>query len=258
MSFAVIDSHIHLDMYTDSQQIQLLKELQEYQVEALISVSNHLASAERTLELAALDHRIYPAFGYHPEQVLPTDIELDRLFTFMRENLKSMAAVGEVGLPYYLRKEKPEISVEPYMDLLESFIQHAAAFQKPIVMHAIYEDAPFVCGLLEKYSIEKAHFHWFKGDSATIQRIVENGYSISVTPDCLYEKEIHDVVRQVPLTSLMVETDGPWPFSGPFKQSLTHPKMVHASIAKIAELHQATIQSVYQQINQNTKRFYLI
>ena len=32
----------------------------------------------------------------------------------------------------------------------------------------------------------------------------------------------------------MVETDGPWPFEGPFRGEETHPHMIHAVIEQIA------------------------
>ena len=104
---------------------------------------------------------------------------------------------------------------------MKRFISFAKSVQKPIILHAVYEDAPLVCHLLEKHSIKKAHFHWFKGDQKTITRMIKNGYFISVTPDVCYEKEIRDLVSFYPLEQMMVETDGPWPFEGPF-QGQTH------------------------------------
>ena len=74
-----------------------------------------------------------------------------------------MIAVGEVGLPYYLHKENP-FPIEGYIQILETFITFAKSVQKPIILHAVYEDASLVCDLLEKHSMKKAHFHWFKGD----------------------------------------------------------------------------------------------
>src|SRR5690606_40734669 len=64
--------------------------------------------------------------------------------------------------------------------------------------------------LLEKYSVKKAHFHWFKGDNKTLQHMAENGYFISFTPDLMYEEEIQTIARNYPLEQVMVETDGPW------------------------------------------------
>ena len=112
-----------------------------------------------------------------------------------------MIAVGEVGLPYYLRKESyhPAFPIQGYLERLETFIKLAKEWDKPIVLHAVYDDAPLVCDLLEEYSITNAHFHWFKGDHKTISRMIENGYFVSVTPDVLYENEICDLVSSYPL-----------------------------------------------------------
>ncbi|SEQ91797.1 TatD DNase family protein [Virgibacillus subterraneus] len=256
MSDRIIDSHIHLDMYRQKEQLEILSELELAQVEALICVSNHLKSSKEALRLAHEDSRIKPAFGFHPEQALPTDYEAAELLTFIEQNQHEMIAIGEVGLPYYLRQDNKGVSSDGYVELLETFVQKAAALGKPIILHAIYEDAPIACDLLEKYSVPEAHFHWFKGDSQTIERMAKNSYSISVTPDVLYEKEIQDLVRAYPLSRMMVETDGPWPFEGIFKGSMTHPGMIHKSLEKIAELKKVSAAYVYSKIYENTCRFY--
>ena len=166
-----------------------------------------------------------------------------------------MIAVGEVGLPYYLHKGNP-FPIEGYIQRLETFISFAKRVQKPIILHAVNEDAPLVCHLLEKHSIKKAHFHWFKGDQETVTRMIQNGYFISVTPDVCYEKEIHDLVSIYPLEKMMVETDGPWPFEGPFLGQITHPTMIHQSIRVISDIKKLPINDVYEQLYSNTKAFY--
>lgn len=75
------------------------------------------------------------------------------------------------------------------IDILDLFIQKAVELDKPVALHAIYDDAPVVCDLLEKHSAAKAHFHWFKGDRKTAERMVGNGYFVSVTPDVLYREK---------------------------------------------------------------------
>lgn len=256
MGKKIIDSHIHFDLYQERERRQILLELGEQGVCALISVSNHLQSAEKNLQFFQEDNRIRPAFGYHPEQTIPTDNEIADLQQFIRRHHKDMVAIGEVGLPYYLRKDDPGIPLEPYVELLELFIRQAVVLNKPIILHAIYEDAPLVCDLLEKHSVKQAHFHWFKGDQKTVERMKRNGYFISVTPDVLYEGEIQQLVREYPLSKMMVETDGPWNFEGIFKNKMTHPKMIHHSIRKIVELKKLSIDDVYQSLYRNTSGFY--
>ncbi|KAB7704686.1 TatD family deoxyribonuclease [Bacillus aerolatus] len=256
MDHSIIDAHIHLDLYDADEQAFILRDMEKHGVQALISVSQHLSSARVNLTLSQKDNRIKPAFGFHPEQALPEEKELTNLKLFTEKHHAEMAAIGEVGLPYYLRKKDSSIPIEPYIEILEQFIQQAVALNKPIVLHAVYEDAPIVCTLLEKHSITKAHFHWFKGDRKTMEQMISNGYGVSITPDVLYEQEIQQLVKQYPLSHMMVETDGPWPFEGPFKKKMTHPKMIHHTIEKIASIKKMEAQEVYNILYENTKQFY--
>ncbi|WHY69717.1 TatD family hydrolase [Neobacillus sp. SuZ13] len=249
----MIDAHIHLDHYQDEEIKRIV--LDSAHIEALISVSFHLESSKRNLLLSQKYQKVKPAFGYHPEQSLPSENELNGLLNWMDDHCDEMIAVGEVGLPYYLRQEQG-ISIAPYLEVLEVFIRKAKIWDKPIVLHAVYDDAPLVCDLLEKYSVSKAHFHWFKGDQKTIDRMIRNGYHISITPDVVYEQEIQQLVSIYPLELIMVETDGPWPFEGPFAGKMTHPNMMEESIRKIALLKKLSAEEVSDVFHQNTKRFY--
>lgn len=253
---SLIDAHIHLDLYEGYERDKILQELELYSVEALISVSFHLQSSRTNIDLSRRDARIKPAAGFHPEQELPSEREIDELLSLIELHQQEIVAIGEVGLPYYKMKEHPEVEVEPYIDLLERFMIQSKRINKPIILHAVYEHAPIVCDLLEKHSIARAHFHWFKGDEETIERMMQNGYSISITPDVLYEQEIQELVKKYPIEGLMVETDGPWRFEGVFQGRMTHPGIMHRSIEKIAEIKSMSESDVYKKIFKNTTEFY--
>lgn len=256
MKYPIIDAHIHLDLYSPKGQKQILQSVENEKIQAFITVSQHVSSAVDNLALAQENKNIFPAFGFHPEQKIPKMSELAQLYQLIDEHADDMIAVGEVGLPYYRIQEAPSMSLDPYIDILEQFIIKAKQLKKPIVLHAVYEHAPIVCDLLEKYSVQKAHFHWFKGDAETIQRMIENNYYISITPDILYKERTKQLVRHYPLSQIMVETDGPWPYEGPFFHKQTHPKMIHETMRKIAEIKKIKIHEVYEIIFNNTVEFY--
>jgi TatD DNase family protein len=248
-----IDAHIHLDKYSNTDLERMFQKL-PFQL-SLITVSSDLASCKRNLALSEIYPFVKPAFGFHPEQALPSDHEISELFSWIKTHIEQMAAVGEVGLPYYLRSEGIK-QLGGYIELLEEFIKLAKEWDKPIALHAIYDDAPIVCNLLEKHSINKAHFHWFKGDTAAISRLISNGYYISFTPDIVYEKEIQHLVRDYPIDKLMAETDGPWKFEGPFKNKPAHPEMMSHSISVLAELKEISFSSALKKMYDNTKTYY--
>nr|WP_106783225.1 TatD family hydrolase [Lysinibacillus timonensis] len=252
----MIDAHIHLDHYDEIERNEILSSLDGHEVEALIAVSFDMESCQKNLALSLEDSRVKPAFGFHPEQELLSLETMNELFKWMESHVDETVAVGEVGLPYYKKGESNTIlDYQPYIELLDRFIEFAVKHDKPIVLHAVYEDASIACDLLEKHGFNKAHFHWFKGDQVA-HRMIHNGYYISITPDVFYEEEIQQLVQIYPLEQLMVETDGPWPFEGPFSGQITHPKMMKQSIEKIAELKDLSSEKVTQILHENTKRFY--
>jgi TatD DNase family protein len=256
-----IDAHIHLDMYEEDAAQAIMTELEESHVEAVIAVSRHLDSCKATARLQMEDpQRVYAVYGFHPEQELPTEDDLQELLSWMGENETNMMAVGEVGLPYYRRQEAEvegrEFDLAPYVSLLERFVQKAAQWDKPIVLHAVYEDADVACDLLAKYEIKRAHFHWFKGAKETVDRMIAAGYFISITPDVLYEDEIRTLVRSYPIEQMMVETDGPWPFEGPFAGEETHPRMIHTVVEQIALIKGISVEETASILHQNTRQFY--
>ncbi|WP_429373441.1 TatD family hydrolase [Paenibacillus sp. DS2015] len=256
----LIDAHVHLDTYTEEQQETLLTSLSP-SIVAVIAVSMHLNSSQHNLKLAQkYPSLIHPAFGFHPEQPLPQEGEILQLFSWMEKHVEQMVAVGEVGLPYYSRLEAQEIGLpfdhESYIALLERFISFASIHKKPIILHAVYEDANIACDLLEKYNVTQAHFHWFKGSANTVERMIHNGYYISFTPDIVYEPEIQELARFYPRDQVMVETDGPWPFEGPFIGQMTHPRMVSTVIETWSQLQNIGVSEARKTMYDNTRRFY--
>ncbi|CQR47957.1 putative deoxyribonuclease YcfH [Paraliobacillus sp. PM-2] len=258
MNDQIIDAHIHFDWYNEEQQNQIIHDLEANHIEGLISACYNADSAHKLLYLQQQDKRIYPTLGYHPEQDLPSSEEMNRLETILKDKASNIVAIGEVGLPYYMRQKNPSLSYQPYVEVLSYFMDLAIQYSKPIFLHTIFEDAQTACDLLEKHNLSQAHFHWYKGDEKITQRIADNGYMISVTPDCLYEEQIQMIIKKYPLEQMMVETDGPWSFEGPFKGKMTHPKMIHDAVEQISIIKRLPLQEVYTQVYQNTISFYQI
>ncbi|OMF37607.1 DNAase [Paenibacillus sp. FSL H8-0548] len=260
-----IDSHVHVDLYDEQERDKLLMNAFAEGVAAVVAVSMHRPSALVNHELAIrYKGRVHPAYGFHPEQSIPDEDELGKLFAWIRlcHEAGEAFAIGEVGLPYYMRIEAEEaepkvpFDEKPYLVLLERFIALAAELDRPIILHAVYEDANKACDMLEKHGVHKAHFHWFKGSADVIARMAASGYMVSITPDVAYEEEIRQLVERYPLEQLMVETDGPWPFEGPYAGQPTRPAMAADAARHIADIKQLPAASVAERLLANTRRFY--
>ncbi|MBG9735164.1 TatD family hydrolase [Paenibacillus alvei] len=257
----VVDAHIHVDGYKLDAAAELEEALADPSLEYVIAVSMNLASCHHTEQWAKrYPNKVLPAYGFHPEQALPSDEEQEVLLAWLDGHKESMAAIGEVGLPYYMREEALKrggsFDRSPYIELLEPFVKRAAAWDMPIVLHAVYDDAPIVVDLLERFSVRRAHFHWFKGDNKTIDRMAGNGYFISFTPDICYEDEIRALARQYPLEQAMTETDGPWPFEGPYDGRRTLPTMARDVALEWAVLRGMDVREAAKLLRENAKRCY--
>ena len=101
----MIDAHIHLNHYKDEEISQLMETIP--QNENLISVSYDLESCKRNHGFTGKYQKVRAAFGYHPEQPLPTVEQQNELFSWMNDHIDVMIAIGEVGLIYGKNKRLP-------------------------------------------------------------------------------------------------------------------------------------------------------
>jgi TatD DNase family protein len=262
-AFGWIDAHLHVDQYEPGERERLLADAYAAGGVAVVGVSMNLASCRANRELA-LRHpgRYMPAYGHHPEIPVPDPDEEAELFAWIRRlhAAGERFAIGEVGLPYYTRTEAEQagrpFDERPHLELLDRFAALAAELDRPIVLHAVYEDAEKACDALERHGVRRAHFHWFKGPESAVRRMIARGWHVSVTPDVVYEPEIRALVRAYPLGLLMAETDGPWPHEGPFAGRPTVPAMVRDVIRAVAELKGLGVDETAGAMLETTRRFY--
>ncbi|WP_439020808.1 TatD family hydrolase [Bacillus thuringiensis] len=248
-----IDSHIHVDQYEDEEKRRLLIDVENgKEIQGLIAVSMNYQSCLETLSLAKRYPFVHPAIGFHPEQPIHKE-ECEKIYKLIEDHVEDIVAIGEVGLPYYLRNEDEHVAINSYISVLQQFVELASKYDLPIILHAVYEDADIVCDLLEKYKVSRAHFHWFKGSETTMKRMMRNGYYISITPDVLYKEKIKKVVSYYPLEYMMVETDGPWKFQ---ENVMTHPRMIREVLKEISVIKNISVDKVAETIYENTIQFY--
>lgn len=243
----MIDAHIHIDQYSD-------KDIQDMMAQNIqcIAVATDLKSCYRLLALK--NENIHIALGYHPEQLIDKN-EVEEILRLIDTHHHEIVAIGEVGLPHYLMRQDQSIKLQPYIDILEAFMHKARAYQLPVILHAVYDDARIVMELLREYQIQKAHFHWFKADKEVFEEVLNSDYMVSVTPDILWNVKTRRVAQAFPLHRLMIETDGPWPHEGFEAKEI---KMQLSAIIKELELFYPNAENIESIMTYNTKAFYRI
>ncbi|WP_017727699.1 TatD family hydrolase [Halalkalibacterium ligniniphilum] len=252
----MFDTHLHLEQYNQESLDKEIKKWQSVGVKGVIAVSNDLASSYSTLELQArYPDFVFAAVGFHPEKPLPTDADFTEWQKLIQYEQKRITAIGEIGLPHY-SLENLQHSLEQYYEFLTECIEVARVYDLPVALHAVHDKAELVFNLLQKKGIACAHFHWLKAPRNVVDKITGAGYFISFTPEIVYRKRDQDLASAVPLSQLLIETDGPWQFDARFKNIPTTPVLLKEVLHELSMIKKSSYQELLEQTSENARKCY--
>jgi TatD DNase family protein len=112
--------------------------------------------------------------------------------------------------------------------------------------------------ILPSFNVEKVLFHWFSGPVELLSKIVENGYHVSEGPPSVYSNRTREIIKLIPLSILLTETDGPVRFGGPFYGKMTTPSFVPQVVKAVAQIKRMKETDVAGQILQNFTDFFAV
>jgi len=234
----LIDAHIHLGDPAYRHLADVIRRARGNGVACAVAVGSDAESNARVLELAR-DHPdfVWPCLGLHPER-RASDADLCAIASQVRRYRDGIVGLGEVGLPYYsLRDAQDPVALQRAAEArLRMLAELAAELDLALVLHAPHEAAGAALGLLRAAGVARAMFHWHKAAPEVTAAICAAGYCVSVTPEVCYRERDRDLVRAAPPDRLLIETDGPWPYRGPFEGRPTEPAMLFRVAADVAAL----------------------
>jgi TatD DNase family protein len=253
----MIDSHIHLDADQYADVAGSIKRAREAGVKAVVAPGIKPSSNRRVMELArAYPDFVHGAIGFHPERFELTDDDLEATLAMVRLYRDRICAIGEVGLPYYGAKARRADVIERARKTLERFAQLATELDLPLILHCPHQTAGEALKIIEAAKVRRAVFHWHKSDEATTRAILDAGYFISITPEVVYRDRDQELAALVPLTRMMVETDGPWPYGGPFQGKPTEPTFIADVISAIARIRGNSVAAIVEVLTSNAKSLF--
>lgn len=257
-SMRLVDAHIHLsDPEYNHKVDEILEDAKRSNVVALVSNSMNLQTSLLTLQLAE-EHPslVYAALGIHPwnvKHLAPNEVEetVDLILQCETQS-ETVVAVGEIGLDYqYASKKLRDSQLKVFQEMLSV----AEKKSLPVIIHSRGTTSQIV-SLLPSYGVKTILLHWFSWPLTLLPEIVDRGYYISEGLPSVYSKHTQEIVRRVPLTNLLTETDGPIDFGGPFKGKMTTPAFLPLVIKAIAQVKEREETEVADQILQNFTNFF--
>jgi len=255
----IIDSHCHLHDPAFEDTRGALIRATEHDVWGVVAVGCDPDTNRRTLEAAAANGKaVWPALGFHPEWTELTDEQLTVVESQVSVYHARIVALGEIGLPWYSLEAAADAArlMARGRQRFERLLDLAARFDLPVVVHAPHGAAQSALGALKARGVERAVFHWHKAPAGVTRAIVDAGYFVSVTPEVVYRERDRELVEAVPLDSLLVESDGPWPYRGEFEGMASGPWLAGRVAEEVAKIKRLPVEETMYRLSVNTCRLF--
>jgi len=249
----LVDTHCHLDEPGLSGRLeQVLSAANDAGVSRFIVPGVAGQHWARIASIADARRGIFPAYGLHPMHAAHfTPALLDRL----KEYLPQAVAVGEIGLDYQCRDVPREVQVEAFRQQLRLAVQRGL----PVLVHCrqAFRD------LMDILRQEEVHrvggvMHAFSGSPEIGREAVRLGMFISVAGPVTYANAVRplQVAAQVPLDSLVLETDAPDLTPEPHRGGENEPAFLTLIAAAVARIRGVSCEEVAEATTANACRLF--
>lgn len=248
-----IDTHTHLDFPEFKNEVhQVLGRAIQAEVRRIINVGIDLESSKKSIDLARKYPEVFAAVGIHPHSALDLDIEAkQRLLTIA--NHQKVVAVGETGLDYYYLKRSSQFSKYPSREqqifCFEQMLDLSIELRLPVIVHCREAEAD-AYAILKSYERDlRGVLHCFSSDWDFAKKILDLGMALSFTGNITYKKgtEVERIIAEVPLGSMMIETDCPYLAPEPHRGKRNEPAYVVRVAEEIARIKNVSVAEVEKQ-----------
>lgn len=232
--FPIFDAHAHYDdeQFDEDREV-IIDKLRKNNVVGVLNCGASLKGAVDSVLLADKYDFFYAAVGIHPEYADKLDDDvIDELRRLAKDD--KVRAIGEIGLDYYY-DENPEREIQK-----EAFIRQmelAKELDLPVIIHDrdAHEDT---LNIIKQFPEVTGEIHCFSGSVEFAKECLKLGYYIGITGVVTFKnaKKIIEVVKELPLDKILVETDCPYMAPVPYRGKRNRSDYIKHIIEKIAEI----------------------
>jgi len=251
----LIDSHAHLEMPEFRRDLtEVIQRAKASGIDYIFTVGTEKKDWNRALEIAHSHPSVYSILGVHPHNAREIDEETYPTLRKLCADDK-VRAYGEIGLDFYRNLSPQDVQLNRFREQ----IQLAKELGLPIVVH----DREAHQETLEILKSEKAEgsggiIHCFSGDYHMAQECIEMGFYISVPGTVTFKNTggFQEIIKGLPLESLLIETDAPFLAPVPFRGKRNEPSYVRYTAQKVAEIKKVSLEKVAEVTTENALRVY--
>jgi TatD DNase family protein len=195
----MIDTHCHIDLYTDP--LRIANESERLGI-ITIGMTNLPSHFEMGYPHLVNYKKVRLALGMHPLYAESHRKE----FVKFKENLTKTSYVGEIGLDFsregYSTKD---IQLETFKKILLEIKDK----KKLISLHSRRAEKEVLNQLIQN-KIQAAIFHWYSGPIKFIENISSHGYYFSINPAMIISENGQKIIKKIPADRILTESDGPF------------------------------------------------
>ncbi len=250
MPYPIIDSHCHLDFpkFNRDREEAILR-AREAGVVGMINSGISLKGNSMSLELAEKYKDIHAALGLSPDIGREgDDKEINAILAQIEANAEKAISIGEAGLDFQDCKTNDER--ERQTVAFKKIIELAKDLDKPLVVHARLAEAE-VLKLVK--NVDTVIYHCYSGSVETMKEIVDKGYYISLATLVCFSKHHQVLAAEVPLESLLLETDSPFLSS---RKGRNEPAFIVDSIPVVAQIKDLDPAEIAKSATENARKVF--
>lgn len=259
-----VDSHAHVtSSQFDADRDDVIQRALDAGVHTIINPATDLDDSRRAIDLAEKHSGLFACVGWHPhEAAKATDAALADVETLSSH--ARVVAIGEIGLDYYYDFAPRDVQIGVFQAQLEM----AARRDLPVVIHtrdSINETLEIVEDAVKAHPawrsappLGRGVFHCFSGDIAAARRAIGLGFMISFPGMVTFKKATTavQVVSEMPLECLMLETDSPYLAPIPLRGKRNEPSNIPLIAARVADLQQMSIADIAAVTSRNARTLF--
>lgn len=241
-----IDTHCHI--YSEEFSADAGEEIEKASnvgVSKLVLPAIDSQSHTQMLELAKQHPCCYPLMGLHPTSVNST-YRSELLLVERLLSQEKVYGIGEVGIDLYWSHEYKSEQLEAFDSQIQLSLKHGL----PIVVHS--RDAfREIEDVLKAYKGKPLFgvFHAFTGDYDTFKAIQALGdFAVGIGGIVTFKNSgLAEVVEQIPLDRIVLETDSPYLAPTPHRGKRNIPSYIPLVAARVAQAKGVSVEDVASQ-----------
>jgi TatD DNase family protein len=232
----LVDSHCHLDFPDFREDLDgVVARAAAAGVGYMLTIGTHATKAAQVLAVAEGRPNVFCTLGIHPhEAAREPRVSVADLVELGRH--PKVVGLGESGLDYYYERSPRDIQQSQF----RTHVRAARETGLPLVIHTRDADEDMIRILKEEAADGPfpGLLHCYSSGRAVAETALELGLYVSLSGVVTFKnaESLREIVRDLPVDRLLVETDAPFLAPIPFRGKRNEPAYVAHTAARVAEV----------------------